>query len=218
VLGAAVSVVTTLGTANLVKPWGIAALTFPFVLVTWLLLLATYGFWGLAGSALPAGAVVTPFEPAAAMTLGIGDFVQGVLRSISQVFLKGSGIAGLLLLAGLAVNSLPAAAFALGGAILAVVTAHLFGAESDLIIGGLLGFSPVLTAIALGTVFHKPGVRVALYAALGTVFTVVAQAAMNVALTPLAIPALTAPFVLVSWLFLLPRQCLDDVPAGGGEA
>ncbi len=218
VLGAAVSVVATLGTANMVKPWGIAALTFPFVLVTWLLLLATYGFWGLAGSALPAGAVVTPFEPAAAMTLGIGDFVQGVLRSISQVFLKGSGIAGLLLLAGLAVNSLPAAAFALGGAILAVVTAHLFGAESDLIIGGLLGFSPVLTAIALGTVFHKPGVRVALYAALGTVFTVVAQAAMNVALTPLAIPALTAPFVLVSWLFLLPRQCLDDVPAGGGEA
>ena len=41
-------------------------------------------------------------------------------------------------------------------------------------------------------------------------FTVVAQAALNVALTPLAIPALTAPFVLVSWLFLLPKQCFGD--------
>ena len=47
------------------------------------------------------------------------------------------------------------------------------------------------------------------YAALGTVFTVVAQAALNVALTPLAIPALTAPFVLVAWLFLLPRHTLE---------
>ena len=61
----------------------------------------------------------------------------------------------MLLLAGLAVSSLAAAAFALAGALIAVLTAHLFGAESDLITGGLLGFSPVLTAIALGTVFYR---------------------------------------------------------------
>ncbi len=206
VLGAAVSVVATLGTANALKPWGVAALTFPFVLTTWLLLLATYGFSGLAGSALPEASVVRPFESVAATRLNIGDFIQGVLLSISQVFLKGSVVAALLFLAGLAVNSFAAAAFALAGAVIAVVTAHLFGAESDLVTAGLLGFSPVLTAVALGTVFHVPGPRVAAYAALGTVFTVVAQAALNVALTPLAIPALTAPFVLVSWMFLLPRQ------------
>jgi urea transporter len=210
VLGAAVSVVATLGTANAVKPFGVAALTFPFVLVTWLLLLATYGFAGLAGTMLPAENVIPPVESVAATRLSVGDFVQGVLLSVSQVFLKGSGIAALLLLAGLAVSSRAAAAFALGGAILAVVAAHLLGAESELVTAGLLGFSPVLTAVALGSVFHKPGVRVAAYAALGTVFTVVAQAALNVALTPLAIPALTAPFVLVSWLFLLPKQCFGD--------
>ena len=39
-----------------------AALTAPFVLVTWPLLLATYGFAGLAGTALPAAGVVVPFE------------------------------------------------------------------------------------------------------------------------------------------------------------
>jgi urea transporter len=209
VLGAAVSVVVMLGTANVVKPWGVSALTFPFVLTTWLLLLATYGFSGLAGAALPSGGVVVPFEPLTVSPLRAADFIQGVLQSISQVFLKESGIAALLLLAGLAVNSLAAAAFALGGAILAVIVAHLFGAESELITGGLLGFSPVLTAIALGTVFYRPSPRVAAYTALGTVFTVIAQAALNVALTPLAIPALTAPFVLVSWLFLLPRQCFE---------
>lgn len=210
VLGAAVSVVVMLGTARTVTPLGLSALTGPFVLVTWLLLLATYGFAGLVAGALPTGAVVTPFEPLAPIRLSPGDFLQGVLLSISQVFLKGSAVAALLLLAGLAVNSLAAAAFALAGAIIAVVTAHLFGAESDLITGGLLGFSPVLTAIALGTVFYKPGVRVAIYAAVGAAFTVIVQAALNVALTPFGIPALTAPFVLVSWLFLLPRQSFDD--------
>jgi urea transporter len=205
-LGAAVSVVTMTATANTLKALGVPTLTFPFVLVTWLLLLATYGFAGLGGDALPAEDVIAPYEPFSSSQLGIGDFLQATLFSISQVFLKASVVAALLFLAGLAVNSISAAVAAVGGAILAVLTAHLLGAESDLITGGLLGFSPVLTAIALGTVFHPPGMRVAAYAALGTVFTVIAQAAFNVALTPLAIPALTGPFVLVTWLFLLPQQ------------
>ena len=208
-LGAAVSVVTMSATANALKALGMPTLTFPFVLVTWLLLLAVYGFAGLGGDALPVEDVVVPYEPVASTGLSAGDFLQAALFSISQVFLKASVIASLLFLAGLAVNSLAAAIAAIGGAVLAVATAHLLGAESDLITGGLLGFSPVLTAVALGTVFHKPGVRVAAYAALGTIFTVIAQAAFNVALTPLALPALTGPFVLVTWLFLLPRQSFD---------
>jgi urea transporter len=217
VLGAAISVVVKLATTNVVKPWG-GALTFPFVLTTWLLLLATYGFSGLAGTALPSGKVVTAFQPYQVSPLQLIDLVRGVFQSISQVFLSASSIAALLLLAGLAVNSLAAAAFALGGAILAVLTAHLFGAESELISGGLLGFSPVLTAIALGTVFYQPSWRVAAYTAAGTIFTVIAQAALNVALTPFAIPALTAPFVLVTWLFLLPRQCLEGTRAATADA
>jgi urea transporter len=217
ILGAAVSVVVMAATVHVVKSWSMPALTFPFVLVTWLLLLATYGFAGLAGTALPAAGVVAPYESMAATRLDAGLFLQATLLSISQVFLKGSGIAALLFLAGLAVSSRAAALAALTGAIVAVVTAHLLGAESDLVTGGLLGFSPVLTAVALGTVFNRPGLRVAAYALLGTVFTVVAQAAMNVALIPLAIPALTAPFVLVTWLFLLAQPVLVGADADRAE-
>ena len=215
VLGAMVSVVAMLAISNAMKAWGVSALTFPFVLTTWLMLLATYGFAGLVGHALPSGSVVGAVQAYPTDPLDVVGVVQGVFRSISQVFLKSSVVAAILLLAGLLVGSPAAAAFALAGAVIAVATAHLLGAESDLITGGLLGFSPVLTAIALGTVFYRPSVRVAAYAALGTVFTVVAQAALNVALTPLAIPALTAPFVLVAWLFLLPRHALE--PAQSGE-
>ncbi|GFE79579.1 urea transporter [Steroidobacter agaridevorans] len=218
VLGAVASVAVTIGTVTVVKPWGWSALTYPFVITSWLLLLATYGFAGLTGTALPSAEAVAPYEPYEASPLDLADFVQGVYQSISQVFLKASGVAALLLLAGLAVNSLAAAAFALGGAILAVATAHLFGAESTLITGGLLGFSPVLTAIALGTVFYQPSLRVVAYTAVATIFTVIAQSALNAALSPFAIPALTAPFILVTWLFTLPSRYLDDTATASPDA
>jgi urea transporter len=209
VIGAIVSVIVTLAISNAVRSSGLTALTFPFVLTTWILLLASYAFAGLKGAALPSANVVAAFQPYDADPLKFIDLLGGVVLSISQVFLKGSGWAALLLLIGLAIGSKAAAVFAVGGAVVAVITAHLLGAESDLITGGLLGFSPVLTAILLGTVAYRPSLRVAAYAAIGVVFTVIAQAALNVALGPFAIPALTAPFVIVSWLFLLPRQCLE---------
>jgi urea transporter len=68
----------------------------------------------------------------------------------------------------------------------------------------------VLTAIALGVTFRRPSLNTILYAALGVVFTVIAQAALNVALRPFALPALTAPFVLVSWMFLLSGERAAD--------
>jgi urea transporter len=214
VLGAAISVVAMLGTANVTKAWSVSALTFPFVLTTWLLLLAAYAFAGLGSEAPPFAGELELLDPAESNPLDLAAFVAGVFKSISQVFLKGDGLSALLLLAGLALSSVRAALFALAGAMLAVVTAHVLGAESELISAGLLGFSPVLTAIALGTVFYRPSPRVVAYAALGTVFTVVVQGAMNVALAPLGIPSLTAPFVLASWLFLLPRQHFADDAEG----
>jgi urea transporter len=213
VLGGIVSVPATIGIANVCKSWGVATLTAPFVLVTWLLLLGTHAFGAIEGSGLPMSDVIKPIDPAAANPLEMKGFIEGVVKSISQVFLSESILAALLLLAGLAVNSIPAAMAAVAGAMVAVITAHVLGAESNLITGGLLGFSPVLTAIALGAVFYKPCAKVALYALVATVFTVVAQSAMNALFTPFGIPALTAPFVLVTWLFLLPRQKFDPAPA-----
>jgi urea transporter len=208
VLGGAVSVVAMLATANLIRTWQLSSLTFPFVIVTWALLLAAFAFAGVGGGVPPYAGEVALLDPAASNPLDMAAFLAGVYNGISQVFLKASLVSALLFVAGLAVSSVAAAVFAVAAAVLSVTTAHLLGAQSDLVSAGLLGFSPVLTAITLGTVFYEPSPRVALYAALGTVFTVVAQAAMNVAFAPLGIPALTAPFVLTSWLFLLPRQHL----------
>ena len=207
--GGAVSAVVMHAIATTFKTWNVPALTAPFVLVAWLLLIATSAFSGFDGSGLPLSSLITPIDPAVASPMNFGDFMQGTFKSISQVFLKANVLSAVLLIVGLAVNSIASAVFALVGALVAVITAHVLGAESELVTGGLLGFSPVLTAIALGAVFHKPGARVTAYALLGTVFTVVVQGAMSVAMVPFALPTLTGPFVLATWLFLLPRLKLD---------
>jgi urea transporter len=195
-----------LGPVNAARPWGVPAHTYPFVLVTWIFLLAAYGFSGPPAS-FP-GASAAPLDPVASDPLRILDFVQGIFRSISQIFFKESIIAAALIVAGLAVNSVAAAAFAAGGALLAVVSAHFFGVESALITSGLQGFSPVLTAVALGTVFYRPSIRVAAFAALGTVVAVIAQSALTVALAPLALPPLSCPFDLVAWIFFVSKSRL----------
>jgi urea transporter len=204
VFGSAVSVVVTIAITNVFKTWNVSALTAPFVLTAWLLLLATNLFSGLDGGALPPVGPIVPIDAAAANPLQVAEFVQGIFTSITQVFLKGHGPAALLFLAGLAVNSIPAAVFGLVGAVAAVLTAHALGAESELVTAGLLGFNPVLTAIALGAVFYRPSPRVVAYLLIATVLSVIVQGALIAALTPFGIPTLTAAFVLVTWLFLLP--------------
>ena len=66
--------------------------------------------------------------------------------------------------------------------------------------------SAVLTAIALGSTFNQPSWRVLIYTLIGVIFTVFVQGALNTLLTHIGIPTLTMPFVLASWLFLVPNK------------
>ena len=213
VVGAAVSTVVMLAIANVMKTWGVPALTFPFVLTTWFLMLAAYSFGTVTfieGMGPPALAHAAP-GPAIRRRHRRGrrhararGLAQGAGAGVPD---RQLGSARLLVLLGLVVvSSLWAAAFALAGSAVALLVSlsSRRGALAD-ISNGLYGFSPVLTAVAVGCVFYKPGPRVVAYALVGTVFTVLVQGAMNMALTPFGLPTLTAPFVLATWLFLLPR-------------
>lgn len=135
-----------------------------------------------------------------------------MLCGVSQVFLVGNAAAGVIFLVALLVNSIWAAVFALAASTLAFAVALVLGAEPSAVIAGLYGLSPVLTAVAVGTVFYTPQPRVAVYATAATLLAIIAQAALNVALVPFGIPTLTAPFVAAAWLFLLPRRHFTPVP------
>ena len=92
-----------------------------------------------------------------------------------------------------------------------MLTATVLQAEHANFNNGMYAFSAVLTAIALGSTFNKPSWRVLIYTLIGVIFTVFVQGALNTLLTPVGIPTLTMPFVLASWLFLVPNK--DVMPA-----
>jgi urea transporter len=215
VFGATISVIVMLAISNVAKTFGVSALTAPFVLTTWFFLLASYALAGLPASGLPQPDL--PRTVATAAGLGMDGAATATLNGVSQVFLIGNVITGILFLVALAVSSVWAAIAALGGAVIATAVALAVGANPQLVVAGLFGFSPVLTAIAIATVFYSPGPRVIGYAIAGTVFTVFVQAALDVGLSPVGIPTLTAPFVLATWLFLLPRRSFAPVPHAVGD-
>lgn len=206
VLAAAASTLVMIALAALLRPWKLQAMTAPFVLATWCTLLAARQFAQLPGVGLP--------PPAIGHVIGAAPALIAVplaaLRGIAQVFLLPSAGSGALILMGIAASSRAAALFAAAGSLLALAVAWLLGADPAAISAGLDSFSAVLTAIALGCVFSaapgRPGLRDALYAAFGVIATVFVHTALSTLLEPLRIPALTMPFVLTTWLFLLARR------------
>ncbi|HET9918250.1 MAG TPA: urea transporter [Ktedonobacteraceae bacterium] len=207
IIGAALSTVAMLAITNLMKNWGMAALTFPFVLTTWFLLLAVYQFTHLPiGSLGPPALPLSGNLPGTNMPLTVSFLLTGWITGVSQVFLINNVVTGIIFVIALAVSSWQAAILALVGAAVGLSIALLFGANAHGIGTGLYGFSAVLTAIALGSVFYSPSFKVVLYTIVGVILTVIVQAALNTALSPIGIPTLTAPFVLATWLFLLPKE------------
>ncbi|GII23870.1 urea transporter [Planosporangium mesophilum] len=209
VIGVAATTVVTLAVGNVLRTWDVPPLTFPFVLTTWLLLLGAYQFARITSGALGPPTLPHGVDPRAAQVHVTGAFLTpSLLKDVSEVFLLANWVTGVLILVALAVNSLWAAAVAVAGAVVSTLVALVFGTSGQAVAVGLYGFSAVLTAVALGCVFYRPTWRVALYTLLGVVVTVVIHAALNTALSPLGIPALTAPFVFATWLFLLPKRDL----------
>lgn len=191
------------GLNNVMAPWKVNSLTFPFVLITWIFLFASRIMNGLDPTTL-----TTPGVPAVA-TPGIDtSFVSLViywLKGVAQVFLIDSWVAGVFFLAALAISNKWAAIWAAAGSTISLAIALLFMANGTDISSGLFGFSPVLTGIAIGMTFYSVNRRSALWAIAAIVATVFIQAAMDVFFEPWGIPTLTGPFCVATWLFLLPR-------------
>ena len=200
------------GLNNVMAPWKVNSFTFPFVLCTWIFLLAARAMQGLPIEDMTTPSLPTSFK--SLETIPPPQLLEYWLKGIAQVFLLNSWGAGLLILVGLLISDRWAALWAAIGSAVALLCAVALKASGSDISGGLYSFSPVLTAIALATVFYKPNWATALWALMGIIVTVFVQAAMNIVLQPLGIPTLTGPFCVATWLFLLPMIRLDyqDTP------
>ena len=196
------------GLNNVMAPWKVNSLTFPFVLSTWIFLLSAHSFDGLWGEYMSIPSLMHQFSPE--LNMGIKDLLDYWLKGISQVFLINSWFAGLLFLIGLYLSSRWAALWVAISSAIALCVAILFKASGADVASGLYGFSAVLTGLAIGCTFYKPTWRSAIWAVIGIIVTVFVQGSMNALFGPFGIATLTAPFCITTWLFLLPRLNLDN--------
>lgn len=210
ILCAALTTWVRTGFNNVMAPWKVNSFTFPFVFCTWMFLLAARAMHGMPPTHMAAPALPEFFS--SAENIHFGHLIVYWFKGIAQVFLIDSWVTGLLFLIGLALCNRWAALWAAIGSALALFLALIFKASGYDIANGLYGFSPVLTAIALATVFYKPNKRSAVWALLGIAVTVFIQAGMNVLLAPVGLATLTGPFCITTWLFLLPLIRFDDEP------
>lgn len=165
----------------------VPAFTAPFCIVAGLLFGPFQGVW-------EASAPVTTDR------LGPG-LLSGFLDGFSEVVLADGILPGAIILAALAVASLEVAAFALLGSALGLAFALVAHPSVEYVSTGLLNYSTVLIAIAVGTVLWSRArwsARVA-----GAVVGVALTCAIQWVMSGLAVPTYTWPFVLAAWIFAL---------------
>ena len=185
------------------------ALTAPFVITTLCCFLAVARF----GRLEPTGLMPTAELPQAATVEGVVTLTTlliGVFKGVGQVFFQGSVISGLLLLAGLLWASPRAGIAAVLGSAVGALVAWGMGAAEPAIRAGMYGYNSALVAMALSCVFLRPGAATYAYALLAAAITPFVAAATMASLAPLGMPALTLPFVLVTWVFVLASTSLSQ--------
>jgi urea transporter len=227
VLAAIVTAVVMMALISLMGSRDMPALTAPFVLSAWLFLFGVYLFSYLPPSEFiqpallnPNAVVQTDLRPLLTDLTGAGvtplNLVEAFFRGIGEVFFQDSLVTGIIFLVAILVNSRISALFAALGSLVGLLTAlFLFGGNGFWVFHGLYGFNAVLTGIAIGGLFYVLTWESALYALIATVVSTIAMASISVLLSPLGMPALTAPFVLTAWLFILPKagfRVLHPVP------
>ena len=202
VLASILSTIVLAALMRILQPYDIPASTAPFVLTSWLFMAAVFAFDSFSrGSLLPIAGI--PVEAANISMIPAEIGYMAATKGISEVMFADSVIVGILFLIGIAIHSLWGAAMALSGTIVGIVIPVLLGVDKNLIEMGLYAFNPVLAMMAVGWAFLKPSGRSMGLAFLAGIFTVICQAGLTGFLTPLGLPALTLPFVLVMWVFLL---------------
>src|SRR6266536_69564 len=143
------------------------------------------------------------------------NMTNALFRGIGEVMFQDKLATGVIFLFAIFVNSRISALFALLGSALGALTAWTVGASGIAVFHGLYGFNAVLCGIALGGLFFVLTWRSAIYALAAAIISALVFAAIGVFLAPIGMPALTAPFVLVTWIFLLAKAGFKAlVPVG----
>jgi urea transporter len=164
---------------------GMRSYTAPFVVATWLIYFA--------GTALHASAAshkawlsLIPDLPLLAPFTGVG-----------QIMFQGTALSGLLFVVGVACSCGTRSLWLLVGAALGAAFGLSFGQAASAVDAGLFGFNAALTVFVLMSANRHA------WRSVGGALTAVL---FTMGFSALGWPALTAPFVLSTWLFSIERK------------
>lgn len=203
-IGAAIATLFTAAMIHVMRDSGIPILTFPFIVLTWLTLLATYKLksFRLTPKLVPQD--LTHWELDIA---GDVNWIEGMFNGIGQIFFLHNTPSGILLFIGVFLAGWRFGVYAVVGNLIALLTSIWLGGEYSLIFNGLYGYNAILTVFAVSLVFsHARNGWAIIAGIIGAAISVPLTASIATFLLPFGLPALTMPFVLSTWLLLGARK------------
>ncbi|GAB4072723.1 urea transporter [Barrientosiimonas marina] len=208
IIGAAIAGLLNASVMHILGQFKMPAITFPFILVTWLFVIAAYQLHildlsnGLAPESL-ASWTITP--------TGDLHWFEGMVRGVGQIFLQDFFWTGFIILAGIFWAGWTFGLYAVASTVLAFLTAYIMGADMESLNSGIYGYNAVLTIIAVAAVFDVKTDFAPVTGLIGVILSVPVTAAVHSLLLPYGLPVLTLPFVLTTWTLLAARQVLVKI-------
>lgn len=208
-VGSAVAAIFTATMLHFMQKTEIPILTFPFIILTWFILLASYKL-----KVIRLNPTLEP-QNLAYWQLDISgeiNVLQDIFNGIGQVFFLDNTISGIILSLAVFFGGKKLGFYAVIGNIVSILIAYFLGGEHTLIARGLYGYNAILTIIAVSAVFNHEHNRFALLSGIiAACLTVPITAGLSTFLLPYGLPALTMPFVLCSWLILSARKLMPNL-------
>jgi Urea transporter len=203
VIGSIIVTFITIFVNNLLAVWEMPSLTLPFIIVTWLVLLASYQMTTIQTDLV--GVLPQMIEE----TGVISNWLDALTKGIGEVFILDNVVASLLILVAIFVAGIKevirvilAIAFSWGFVLIS-------GMSKDTFSMGLYTYNIILTFLAAGT-FLKLTSRNVGITICGGILTMLLDIVLNVLAAPYGIPILTMPFVLATFVMLMVAKAGDN--------
>jgi urea transporter len=170
------------------------ALTTPFILTTWIIVLiidyAALVIPSLENQTVQVNqeSIVTP------ITMSLINVLGGAFQGVGQVMLQDNWLSGAVFFCALLFSSYKTALWAIWASLIGFVIAIGLGFSQERAMMGLYGFNACLIAITL--IEHYPNKY------WFTLFAILLSVLITRAFEEVALPALTAPFVMTVWIII----------------
>jgi len=207
-VGAAFATIFTAAMMNFFKDLDTPVLTFPYIVLTWFVILASYHLEVLT---ITSSLVPQDLSHWQLKIEGPVNLIGGLIAGIGQMYFQDKLLSGVLIILAVFWANRKMGIYAVIGTAVSWIAAYALGGAHNVINMGLYGYNGVLTILAVSSVFDadKPFALISGVAA--TIITVPITAGISTWLLPYGLPALTMPFVVVTWIFVGARKILTKL-------